>query len=311
MPSVVSSLKSCLAGLLVLCGGQVASAQAVEQLPNIDLSQFKLVWSDEFDGNSLDTTKWQAPTQTRQGSSRWRPELVSVKDGVLRMGIVLTADPTLRYDCGAVRSTNGYEKKDRLFEQRYGYFEARCKMPKNIDADYWAAFWMMCGAVSDKSDTQNGTEIDIMESFTFCKTGEHALTMHWGGYGKNHNAYGIKCGLSPQVRDGEFHTFGLYWDENWYVSFLDGVEVGRTNMVGFGKEEAGKTKSVGTCRQPGYLKLSVEAAPWSGKSHLWEKEMPAADEFLVDYVRVYQGTLPPPAAAKEAAAGPVIPPEAK
>ncbi|MBI2478491.1 MAG: hypothetical protein HYV60_07585 [Planctomycetia bacterium] len=32
--------------------------------------------------------------------------------------------------------------------------------------------------------------------------------------------------------------------------------------------------------------------PWAGAPHLREKEMPAEDEFLVDYVRVYEGTLP-------------------
>jgi hypothetical protein len=83
----------------------------------------------------------------------------------------------------------------------------------------------------------------------------------------------------------------------YYVIFLDGVEVGRTDLMGLGSDEGQRHKSAGPCRQPGYLILSCEAAPWAGASPEWEQEMPAEDEFLVDYVRVYEGTLPSPTAS--------------
>ena len=34
----------------------------------LDLSKFKLTFTDEFDGDQLDATKWQAPEMPRQGS---------------------------------------------------------------------------------------------------------------------------------------------------------------------------------------------------------------------------------------------------
>lgn len=285
-----------LLGVGYACGQQEGvSAQATNAaapVVKLDLSQFKMTWHDEFEGDSLDLTKWEAPEMIRQGTSRWVKTLVKVEGGALHLGIRKTDDPKYRYDCGAVRTQKGYKKSQTMFQQRYGYFEARCKLPQHVDADYWGAFWLMAGTVSDKvSDTREGTEIDIMESFNFAGQREHTMALHWNGYGKLHNATGIKCGPHREAADGQFHTFGLYWDEHYYVAFLDGVEVGRTDMQGLGKDEPGKTKSQGTCQQPAYVKLTCEAAPWSGLSHLWEKDMPAEDEMVVDYVRVYEGKL--------------------
>ena len=43
----------------------------------LDLSTFKLTFSDEFDGDQLDTTKWQAPEMPRQGPPDWQEKCAS------------------------------------------------------------------------------------------------------------------------------------------------------------------------------------------------------------------------------------------
>ena len=63
-------------------------------------------------------------------------------------------------------------------------------------------------------------------------------------------------------------------------------------LGGTGTADAPKTRSQGTCRDEAYIKLSVEAAPWSGPTHLWEKDQPKEDRLECDYIRVYSGTLP-------------------
>jgi beta-glucanase (GH16 family) len=276
-----------------------ASLQSAEPGPprKLDLSHFQPVWHDEFDGDRLDSSHWQALEMVRQGHSRWVPSLVNVRGGVLHLGIRRTGDPVIRYECGAVQTRRDFDPAQTLFQQRYGYFEARCRLPRHLSADYWGAFWMMAGRISDDSpDTREGLEVDIMESFQFAHPAEYSVAFHWNGYGKNHNAAGLKCGTHPELLDGNFHTYGLYWDERYYVVFLDGVEAGRTELLGLGSDQGSRLKSAGPCRQPGFLILSCEAAPWAGASPQWEKDMPAEDEFLVDYVRVYQGTLPLPSA---------------
>ncbi len=259
--------------------------------PALDLTKFKLTFSDEFDGNKLDLTKWQAPEMPRQGSCRWVKSLATVHDGALHLGIRLTNDPVLRYDCAAVRTRKDYDPNQTMFAQRYGYFEARAKLPKNMKSDYWAAFWMMCGNVNSP-DTREGIEADILESFQQSNVPRYGMNFHWNGYGKEHNATGIKLDPTPALADGEFHRFGMYWDEKVYVAFFDGREVGRTDLIGLGGKDNGKTTSQGPCQKPGYLKLSCEAAAWAGATNQWEKDPTKEDAFVVDYVRVYEGTLP-------------------
>jgi Putative restriction endonuclease len=119
-----------------------------------------MTFQDEFNGTKLDTTKWEAPEMPRQGSSRWVKSLVRVEKGLLHLGVKLTNDPVLRYDCAGIRTRKNYDINQTLFQQRYGYFETRCKLPKNLKADYWGSFGMMCGNVGDQTpDTRNGVEV--------------------------------------------------------------------------------------------------------------------------------------------------------
>ena len=62
-------------------------------------------------------------------------------------------------------------------------------------------------------------------------------------------------------------------------------------MMGLGSSADGKMLSNGPCREAGYLKLTVEAAKWPGRSLDWEEDVPVEDEFLIDWVRAY---LPKP-----------------
>jgi xylan 1,4-beta-xylosidase len=281
-------LKSTVTRLFALF---IAIALSVAHGQELDLSAFKLTFSDEFDGETLDTAKWQAPEMPRQGSCRWVKSLATVSDGALHLGIRLSDDPVLPYDCAAVRTRKDYDPKQTMFAQRYGYFEVRAKFPKNMKSDYWAAFWMMCGDVNS-ADTREGIEADILESFQHAGEPHYGMNFHWNGYGKEHNSTGIKLAPTPELADGGFHRFGLYWDEHVYVAFFDGREVGRTDLIGLGSKENGKTPSQGPCQRPGYLKLSCEAAAWAGATNQWEKDPTKEDEFVVDYVRVYEGTLP-------------------
>ncbi len=254
---------------------------------DIDLSTYTLTFQDEFEGTTLDTSKWDTPTQERWKGCRWTPSLVSVQNGHLRLGVQLTDHPQLRYDCGAVRTRRNYDVNQTMFGQKFGYFEARCKLPRRIDADYFADFWMMAGNVGEGNNTRAGNEIDVFESFELAEGHQYSFNFHWGGYKKTHNTYGLKCGDQPHLRDGQFHVYGFLWTTNFYAVYVDGVEIGRTDMMGLGSDKDGKMKSNGPCQEPGYLKLTVEASDWPGKSSGWEPDAPKEDEFLIDWVRAY------------------------
>ncbi len=255
----------------------------------IDISTFELVRQDEFEGSVLDAAKWESPRQDRQDASRWHERNVSVGGGVARFDIRLTEDPKFRYESACIRTRRNYDVNQTMFQYTYGYIEARCRLPRHLRSDYWAAFWLMGGDLSGgNDDTRQGTEIDIFESFNQWDAGSMKNTLHWGGYGPKHNSDGASSGPAMEMFDDRFHTFGFFWDKTRYVFYVDGIPTWSTDAVGLGTGDDGKNKSAGTLRQPAYVKFSVEAAPWCGPDYRWEKEMPERDLFEVDYVRAYR-----------------------
>lgn len=250
-----------------------------------------LVWHDEFDGAAIDETKWDVPSRARQGASFWHPSNVSLTNGVARFDIhrMSRDEYTFRYQSACLRSRKDHDPKQTRFEFTYGYTEVRCRLPRHVRADYWAAFWLMGGDVlANAPDSRDGMEVDIFETFSLWNNATLNHALHWGGYGKTHNMANFKSENMTALLDGEFHTFGLYWDENEYVFYVDGRVTARTPATGLGRVVDGKPLSSGTCRKPAYIKLSVEAAPWAGPNGGWESNLPEHDVFEVDYVRVYQ-----------------------
>lgn len=264
------------------------SFTALGDRSKVNLTGYKVVWRDEFDGDKVDATKWGSPQQKRQGSSLWHKRNVSVKDGAAVLKIRKTQDSTYRYESACLRTTKSYAKADRLFEFAYGYVEVRCKLPKYVRSDYWFAAWMMIGNVNNNTNTREGCEVDIMETFRVYDRGSIPHTFHWGGYGVSHNVAGYTATPNLDLLDGNWHTFGCLWEKEGMTFTIDGYVTWSTKLQGLGREGKNKHKSQGVPQVSGYIKLSVEAAPWVGPNSDWEKVMPEEDEVLIDWVRVWQ-----------------------
>jgi sialidase-1 len=221
---------------------------------------WKLVWQDEFEGNALDTQKWEAIGDSPRRDGFWVKEDANL-DGNGHL-LLRTKKDGDRYTSGAVR-TKG------LFETAFGYWEARCELP--VQPGHWPAFWLMPanGIGSLEKAGQDGTEIDIMEKPWLDDKIQH--TLHWDGYAEHHRSKGSKVKI-PGVNKG-WHTFSLWWTPETYVFYVDGKETWRTNAGG-------------VCQVPLYIKLTEEIGPWAGK--IAEATLP--DYFRIDYVRVYQET---------------------
>lgn len=273
--------------------------------------RWAITFEDQFDGTELDTTKWHAPTMVRQGgSSSWDANKVKVENSLLKLGITKAVDQsgTIMYVCGAVSTRENFTD-NYLFRQKYGYYEACYKLPANIDKDYWASFWIMAGQVAYidpvtgvETNTRKAQEIDILESFTIPRA-THTANFHWGGYGNFHNKVSVPLNSPTEnwaknellgARE-QFHVFGFYWDKDVYVFYLNGTEIGRTNMVGIGDNVKIPNPdplifptflAQGTAQVSGNILLSCEAAPWAGRGG-WETDAPNQDEFQIEYVKVF------------------------
>ena len=218
---------------------------------------WKLVWHDEFDGDTLDESKWEVPEGKRRDA--WWSKKAIALDGKGHLAIRVLKQGGKYYD-GCVR-TRG------KLERAFGYYVARIRLQRS--AGHWTAFWMFGkGVTTVGHGGMDGTEIDIMEKPWIDDRVQH--TLHWDGYGKAHKSKG-HVSRNPGIMKG-WHTFALLWTPDEYVFYIDGRERWRTSAGG-------------VCQVPLYLKLSDEAkfGGWAGDV----RKATLPDEFLTDYVRVY------------------------
>lgn len=265
---------------------------------NLD-SRFELVWSDEFEGDELDETKWIYNWWERERKGGyWHEDMVDVKDGNLVITTAYfenglpTPDAYKNYfasrpndkDYGPGWYTGVVETRGK-FEQCYGYFECRAILPKSTGM--WSAFWMMNDGVHKVDGSgKDGTEVDIFESMYYKDVswgaGDAVVSgIHYDGYGEGHQGDSIGKWFANNPYE-EYNTYGLEWNENEYIFYINGVETGRLSTGG-------------VSQNPEYLLLSCEVAGANGvadadRHGTGKISMKPGDtaEFIVDYVRVYQ-----------------------
>ncbi len=247
----------------------------------LDLDKFDLTFEDNFD-TELDRSVWSGhyqygnTTEARKGNY-WNQYLAETKDGNLVIPVVYLEDGM--GGKGAGWYTAGIDTDSDSpngFSQKYGYFECRCILPKG--ADIWSAFWLMNDGVYEVgNDGMDGTEIDIFESDCYGDFMENAITsnLHFDGYGDAHQKHGATKFLLKNNPYEEFNTYGLEWNENEYIFYINGVETFRTDFGGVSQNEE-------------YLILSVEMKGEDGMPSERENVPAEGAEFIVDYVRVYQ-----------------------
>lgn len=238
----------------------------------------KLVWSDEFDGIQLDSKKWEQPQYNRRnnpnGPDGWWLKEDAFLDGKGHLIIRTRRIANLNNDKDPYDYSSGAIRSFGRFEKRFGRFEIRCRLPQQ--PGWWAAFWLFTLSQGNVDGSgEDGTEIDIIETYGWTDVVQHAL--HWDGYGAHHQTVSKRFNMED-IRKG-FHTFALEWYENLYIFFIDGVESWRTDAGGVSKV-------------PSYVKITGELSTedWATSTY-WANDPAKAvfpDSFIVDYVRVYE-----------------------
>lgn len=218
--------------------------------------KWRLTWHDEFNGALVNDLKWNRLGDWKRRDGFWIQEDAYL-DGQGKL-VLRTRKDGDRFTCGAV-NTSG------KFDHAFGFYVARCRMP--AEPGHWPAFWMMSGGVGKVGDDgRDGTEIDIME--LPWRDGKVTMNLHWDGYGEHHKSAGHRLTI-PELTDG-FHDYALWWSPTEYVFYVDGKEVWRSDAGGVSQVKE-------------YLKLTEEIGTWGGD--ITQATLP--DEFLVEYVRVY------------------------
>lgn len=212
--------------IAIACGSFSALATTVDPqtpvdaLPASEANGWSLEFTDEFNGASLDTSKWSVDVSTKTRSPRWDrgiddwwfvAENVSV-DGVGNLVLDVSKFDANTMHTGSVSSKNRYEPT-------YGYVEARIQIADS-SKDTHTAFWLQGQNQSNVDGTGNdGAEVDIFESAWFSDSTK--AVVHIDGYGADHQA-NTKPYKTPGMHSG-YHTYGMEWNEHVMNIYYDGV----------------------------------------------------------------------------------------
>ena len=178
------------------------------------LPGWTLVWSDEFEGGSLETATdasgWEV-AQNRDSHNNekqyYRGEQVSVENGNLR--ITATNEPISgkRFRSGKITTWQ---------EWSYGRFEARAKLPTT--QGMWPAFWLN----SRGAHWPAGGEIDIMEN-RGSEPFKTSSAYHWGQDFSVHRWVTeefLTAQDQPNVHES-FHKYAAEWAPGVIRYFVD------------------------------------------------------------------------------------------
>ncbi len=223
------------------------------------LDQYEIVFNDEFNGQTLDPSKWSTthlwgPFRDINGEKQYYVDSLDLDAGAsfnpfeftgstLKIRAIETdannqapempesSDPVWTshpefhiyedYDASSREYLSGIISSVNDYTITHGYFETRAKLPKG--QGLWSAFWLL-----NTKYVEDTPEIDIMEALGH-ETNIVNHTLHYVD-----SSSGVWVPVSsptyrtegPDFSEG-FHTFGVAWDPRKITWYVDG-EVVRT-----------------------------------------------------------------------------------
>lgn len=307
------------AGLAGCGGGVETKTDSAKVDPQQPVSDWEMVWSDEFDGDAIDANKWSHEVNCDGGGNQEKqcytdsPENSYVSEGTLKIVALPSDDAALPYTSARMITKN---KADFT----YGRFEMKAKLPSGQGS--WPAFWMLPTDETYGGWPKSG-EIDIVESVNLKTVNSDGAvennvygTLHygkeWPDNAQSGKAYSLPDGVNPA---DDFHTYAIEWQEGeirWYMDdYLYATQ--RQSKVRYNS----KDQAVGLAHQgwfaeyydavTGELTTHWDTAPYDQRFFMilnfavggsWPENVnnlgidAAAFEngqaFEIDYVRVYQ-----------------------
>ena len=256
---------------------------------------YKLVWSDEFNGTTLDQTKWSFETGNNGGWGNSESEYYT--DGTQNCSV----QNGLLYITAQKQSYGGYDytsvriKTQNKFSFEFGKVEARMKLP--YGKGIWPAFWLLGDNISSVGWPSCG-ENDIMEMIggsggtgaTGSALSDSTVygTLHW--YQNGNASAGGKYSLGSGKFSDDFHLFGVIWTSNNIQFYVDSTIYFQVNT---------SPSAMSAFRSRFFIILNIAVGGvWPGYP---DSTTVFPQTMQIDYVRIYQDT-------SDSATGLVIPP---
>jgi len=240
---------------------------------NVLSQNWNLVWSDEFNGTSLDLTSWTRET----GGNGWgNNELQYYTDRTVNSYIEngLLVIKAIKENFGGRNYTSARLKTQGKKFFKFGKIEARMKLP--FGKGIWPAFWTLGESISLVGWPACG-EIDIMELLGHQNYKSYG-TAHWDNNGQ-HAQYGGQYSLQTGTFSDDFHLFSIVWDENFIKWYVDNNLFHTISIT---------PSELSELRENHFIILNLAVGGnWPGYP---DSTTIFPQYFYVDYVRVYKDT---------------------
>lgn len=222
---------------LLMAGPTHPNEPAGDELsPKPPLAQWRLVWSDEFDGTAIDRSKWDFD----RGTGYWlampnpwggfwtkgwgnaelqcytdRRENAYVEEGMLHIRALKESYQGSNYTSARLK-TRKNERNVPLFSKKYGRFEFRAKLP--VGQGLWPALWLLPEDEKYGPWASSG-EIDVVETKGQDPSKVYGTLVYGSRHPKN-TFVSKEYALPNRGSIAHFHVYALEWEPGefrWYV----------------------------------------------------------------------------------------------
>lgn len=183
-----------------------------------------LVWSEEFETNSLDKSIWTNDLGDGSafgipgwGNQELQTYTASSKNLKVSNGfLTITA---LKENLDGMSYTSARIKSQNKFSFKHGELKVRAKFPQSRGT--WPAIWLM-GANLDEVGWPNSGEIDLVEQNGQQKD-KIIGTVHWKNLSDNSNAK-FSDDITSTAINSDFKEYRLIWNENTIKMYVENVK---------------------------------------------------------------------------------------
>ncbi len=191
-------------------------------------SDWELVWSDEFEANTLDPENWNFQVEEAgRFNKEWQRYTNSSENAYIDQGCLVIKAVHESDVHGSDQYTSARLNTANKQAWKYGKISARIQLP--YSKGIWPAFWMLGTNIDENGgDTpwpQCG-EIDILELYGAKDDAAIEVNLHYADQSDSHASMGA---VAYKLKEGKFadafHIFELEWDANMIAWLVDGEQV--------------------------------------------------------------------------------------
>lgn len=244
----------------------------------VDLSQFDLIFSDEFNGSAIDADKWNTAYQwgddlVINDELQYYVDIQNAPDFAYNPfsfdgeSLVITAIETPAELIAAANNQaylSGVLTTSDKFDMTFGYIEARIDFPQGTGL--WPAFWMLSSEF-----------VDLKPQLFIAEANGAKPSSVFHNYNYHDDEGNLRTPGQLEISNADFadgfHTLAVSWEPEELLFFIDGEP--RYRIIG---------ENVSSQAMYMLLNLAVGGV-WVGTP---DSQTAFPTEVKIDYVRAYQ-----------------------